>query len=66
MRFVVWLTQSNRSCMIHEDTEALLCYLLTMLAKRGEKETLAFIRHEVLKGKVPYEKEELDKRTAAL
>lgn len=52
--------------MIHEDTESLLAFLLTMLAKRGEKETFSFIRNEVLKGKVPYEKKELDRRTAAL
>lgn len=52
--------------MIHKDTEALLKYLLTMLAKRGEAEAFSFVRQEVLKGKVPYEKEELDKRTAAL
>lgn len=52
--------------LIHKDTEALLQYLLTMLAKRGEKETLAFIKNEVLTGKVPYEKEELDRRTAEL
>ena len=52
--------------MIHQDTEALLKYLLTMLAKRGEKETFSFVRHELMKGKVPYEKEQLDQRTAAL
>ena len=63
---LAYFVKGHDHYMIHKDTEALLCYLLTMLAKRGEKETLAFIRHEVLKGKVPYEKEELDKRTAAL
>lgn len=63
---LTYFVKGHDHYMIHEDTEALLCYLLTMLAKRGEKETLAFIRHEVLKGKVPYEKGELEKRTAAL
>lgn len=52
--------------LIHEDTEALLAYLLTMLAVRGEKETFAFVKNEVLKGKVPYEKEELNRRIKAL
>jgi hypothetical protein len=52
--------------MIHPDTEALLEYLLTMLAVRGEKETFAFVKNELLKGKIPYEKTELNRRTAAL
>lgn len=52
--------------LIHEDTEAMLAYLLTMLAVRGEKETFAFVKNEVLKGKVPYEKKELDARIRAL
>lgn len=52
--------------LIHPDTEALLVYLLTMLAKRGEKETFFFIKYELLKGRVPYEKEELDRRREAL
>ncbi len=52
--------------MIHKDTEALLEYLLTMLAKKGEKETFSFVKNELLKGHVPYEKEELDRRIKAL
>ena len=52
--------------LIHPDTEALLWYLLLMLAKRGEKETFAFVKNEVLKGKVPYEKAELEKRMKEL
>ena len=52
--------------LIHEDTEAMLLYLLSMLAVRGEKETFAFVKNEVLKGKVPYEKNELDQRIKAL
>ena len=48
--------------LIHEDTEAMLVYLLTMLAVRGEKETFAFVKNEVLKGKVPYDKAQLDQR----
>lgn len=46
--------------ILHKDTKALLELLLVMLAKRGEKETNNFIKHQVLKKKVPYEKETLD------
>ena len=52
--------------MIHEDTAALLEYLLTMLAVKGEKETFPFVKYQVLKGKVPYEKTELVRRKDAL
>ena len=52
--------------MIHEDTAALLEYLLTMLAVKGEKETFSFVKYQVLKGKVPYEKTELVRRKDAL
>lgn len=52
--------------MIHEDTAALLEYLLTMLAVKGEKETFSFVKYQVLKGKVSYEKTELVRRKDAL
>lgn len=52
--------------MMHKDTEAMLVYLLTMLAVKGEKETFRFVKNEVLKGKVPYESEELVRRTRSL
>jgi hypothetical protein len=52
--------------MIHPDTEALLEYLLTMLSVRGEQETFSFVKNELLKGRVPYEKEELNRRRDAL
>lgn len=45
--------------MIHRDTGALLEYLLTMLAVKGEKYTYSYIKNKVLKGKVPYEAEKL-------
>ena len=45
--------------LIHEDTVALLELLLTMLAVRGEKETFSYVKNEVLKGKVPYERKKL-------
>jgi hypothetical protein len=37
-----------------------------MLAVRGEKETFSFVKYELLKGKVPYQKEKLNRRTASL
>lgn len=46
--------------MMHEDTEALLELLLTMLAKRGERATFQFIRRRLLLGTVPYEKRRLE------
>ena len=52
--------------MMHKDTEAMLVYLLTMLAVKGEKETFRFVKNEVLKGKVPFESEELERRTRSL
>ena len=52
--------------MINKDTEAMISYLLEMLAIKGEKETYSYIRNQVLKGKVPYEKEPLDKLKDAL
>ena len=52
--------------LIHPDTEALIHYLLLMLAVRGEKETFAFVKNEVLKGNVPYERESLIRRIQEL
>lgn len=48
--------------ILHEDTRALLELLLWMLKVRGEESTFAFVKNEVLTGKIPYEKEELQKR----
>lgn len=63
---LIYYNNSKHAYLIHPDTQAMLEYLLTMLARRGEDETCGFIRHEVLKGKVPYECQELRKRTALL
>lgn len=52
--------------MIHEDTRALLEYLLVMLAIKGEDETYRYIKHQVLKNKVPYDKKILDELKDAL
>lgn len=45
--------------IINEDTAALLELLLCMLSVKGEKETFSYVKNEVLKGKVPYNKSEL-------
>ncbi len=47
--------------ILHEDTRALLELLLVMLSLRGEKATFRFIRQRLLKGKVPYEQQKLDR-----
>ena len=52
--------------MLHEDSRAMLELLLTMLAKRGEPETNRFIREELLKSRIAYEKTSLDKITENL
>lgn len=54
----------NRSIdhyLINEDTAALLELLLNMLAVKGEKETFSFVKNQILKGKIPYEKNALNK-----
>lgn len=43
--------------LIHPDTEALIHYLLLMLAVRGEKETFAFVKNEVHERSVSYDRE---------
>lgn len=45
---------------MHKDTRALLELLLYRLAVRGEQEVNAFIREELLTGKIPYEQKVLD------
>lgn len=47
--------------LLHEDTKALLELLLHMLAKCGEQKTTQFIKKELLKGRIPYEKAALTK-----
>lgn len=46
--------------MLHADSRALIELLLNMLAKRGEAETNRFIKEELLKGSIPYEKAALE------
>lgn len=52
--------------LLQDDSRALLELLLHMLAKRGEEETNRFIREEILKGRIPYEKAALEKVTEGL
>lgn len=63
---LLYYQKGKGAYMIHPDTEAMLEFLLTMLAKKGEKETFSFIKNDLLKGKVLYEKTELNKRRDAL
>ena len=62
----IYYENSKGYLMLHPDTRALLEYLLVMLREKGEKETFSFIKQEVLKGKVPYEKLILDELKDAL
>lgn len=63
---LIYYNNSKDHYLLHPDTRALLEYMLEMLAKKGEKETFSFIKNEILKGKVPYEKNELELRKHAL
>jgi len=62
----IYYDNSKGHLMLHPDTRALLEYLLVMLMVKGEKETFSYVKHEVLKGKVPYEKAKLDELKDAL
>ncbi len=61
-----YYNHSKGHYIIHPDTKACLEYLLAMLARKGEEETYSFIKNELLKGKVPYEKSEFEKLGNAL
>ncbi|MCM1282092.1 MAG: DUF5662 family protein [Roseburia sp.] len=63
---LIYYKKGQGHYMMHADTEALLKYLLTMLAVRGEKYTFAYIRSRVLKGRVPYERWALEQLTQRL
>lgn len=63
---LIYYNKGKGVYLIHPDTESLLEYLLVMLSVCGEKETYRFVRKELLKGKVPYEKQYLDKQKEAL
>ena len=63
---LIYYNNSKSHYLLHEDTRALLEYLLEMLAKNGEEKTFSFIRYELLKDKVPYQKHELEIRKNAL
>lgn len=63
---LLYYKKGKGAYLIHPDTEALLEYLLEMLAVRGEKETYSFVKKELLKGHIPYEREELIRRKEAL
>lgn len=51
-----YLENSRDSTLMHPVTKAQVVEILTMLAEKGEKETLRYIRQVVLKNKVKYYK----------
>lgn len=53
---LIYFQKGVDNYLIHEDTRALIEYLLTMLAIKGEKYTYSYIKNKVLKNKIPYEK----------
>ena len=57
---LIYYNNSKSHYLLHDDTRALLEYMLEMLAKKGEKETFSYVKNEILKDKVPYEKTELE------
>ena len=63
---LIYYNNSKEHYILNPDTRALLEYLLTMLWKCGEEKTFTFVKEELLKGKVPYDKNELDIRKDAL
>jgi hypothetical protein len=63
---LLYYNNSKAHYLLHPDTRALLEFLLTMLWKWGEEKTFTFVKNEVLKGKVLYDKKELDMRKDAL
>ena len=62
----IYYENGKNHLMLHPDTRAMLEYLLVMLKVKGEKETFSYIKREVLKEKVPYEKSKLDELKNAL
>ena len=55
-----YYNNSKDHYILHPDTRAMLEYLLEMLWKKGEKETFSYVKNQVLKEKVPYDKTELE------
>lgn len=63
---LIYYNNSKDHYILNPHTRALLEYLLVMLWKKGEKETFTFIKEKLLKGKVPYEQEKLERLKNAL
>lgn len=53
---LIYYERGKGNYLIHPDTEALLEFLLVMLAKRGEEQTFSYIRRKVLTKKIPYDR----------
>ena len=55
---LVYFDRSRDKSLMHEQTRKELGFLLTMLKDHGEKETVRYMKHHVLKGKpFPWEEE---------
>lgn len=58
---LIYYERGQGNYLIHPDTQALLEFLLEMLAKRGEEQTFSYIRRKVLTEKIPYDKKTLER-----
>ena len=58
---LIYYQREKEVTLLHEDTKALLELLLHMLARHGEARTTQFIKKELLKGSIPYEKTALNR-----
>lgn len=63
---LIYYEKSKDHYIIHEDTAKLLEFMLTLLARRGEPYAEWYIREKVLKGRVPYEAQALQRGIDAL
>ena len=58
---LIYYQRGKEFTLLHADSCALIELLLNMLAKHGEQKTNRFIKEELLKGSIPYEKATLEK-----
>ena len=58
---LIYYEKGKGHYLIHPDTAALLEFLLTMLAKRGENKTFSYVKRKVLTEQIPYDKKILDR-----
>lgn len=63
---LIYYLRGKNVHILHRDSAALLEYLLTMLAVKGEKETFSYVRQIVLKENIPYQEDFLLNELSAL